>query len=843
MPIIPVTRNTISTDVADAYKPNPMQGAGIVNDQLSQTASQVSQASQQLFTQLRHAEAESEVLDAEQRQKDEISEWIKKAEYSSKDGYAYNDDGSPVLNPDGSKKALTDQYKEWSDGKYRDTQTNLSSPYAQQIYRERMGKVFLGAKEEVWNKEMGFKVSYVGNLRDERLKLQANNQSTDPNPFKFYDNLDTERLGVKKLVGSYYSDNEAKTIDTKILKEQPDSLFQGYVNTILGYEMKERSGLVGKDTTKQSRVAIAMEALSALGANKDRNGNVILDPASASRRARGMPILADEMDPDKRAAWIAKFNNIIDMSGKLDKNDWIQQMNHMGESVRMNERNADGSPRTPPDVYRSMIQKGVALHSQGSLTDLELADKILEVSTLSRQREIDSTEFFFMSPRQKEAKREELINKAMTEADALMDKHLPGKKEQLGYAGVDTRKRVSEEIDRIATEADRKAKEDFPGMVIEKNPVAQEFAKTVDYSNAKNLSSPSVRTTIARLDRVIENANGQYFETSNAPTAYLSKQNAEQLSSLLNSRTQDTTQKQVAIESIFRANPKTYVAKIDQLVTEKKISPKWYLALSIPDSRAFTNQLLNAISNPVPDKEDVFAAKGASIVDVKAAISRGAEPFIQHIIARNPQSPIGSVESEAIRETLLDLTARQVVNGESPLTAANKVISSFLGERYYKVSNGGGIIMSGKSRVIPKMVGDVPFSETDKQYFQTNWDAYKTPDAVKALNPDVPKGLDPLLVPRFYENASKSLDYRMNRSGTAIVPTWIDDRTQQERDLTRNGKPIEIPLLELRKYNPKNDTLYDKVKRFIGGATSKLSKEIDKTGDSNLNPQNPPGIF
>lgn len=816
MPIVPGSPQQISLGVPGG--PDYLQGAGMVSSTTARAGGQLAEAATGVFAQLRHAEAESVVLDRAQKQEDEAKKWVQLQRLKSKDGYAYNDDGSPILNSDGSQKSLTDHYREWTDQNFRTNQASLPSPYAQELYRARMGKVYHDLRDNVWSEEMKIRLGYVANLRQERIVREANQQNETPNVGKLYNHFDDERLFLRKNQGVIYSENEVNDLDQQIRKEVPESLFHGYETAILSNKRLEDEGSVGRGDTRPLRIMAARQAISIL------NGE---DGDSQDRKNRGLDTLSDVMDPERKSYWLDKFNTLLEHASKHDRNDWVERGHRMALSLQSNEKSPSGAPIVSREAMNGFFNEGVELRrlSKDAIHDIPFIETMVEVTANAKAGPVlNSWEFYVASPEKKAQIIEKLTDDSMAQVRGFLEMHVPERSKDLAASGVASRQKIKGMLEQISERAEGEAERDFAKFA-RKIPGVAMNAKGISYESHATMASPSVRAAIRNNDRQIENLYESRTGIQGAkPPTYLTKDEADQVGAYLTG-TSNSDLKTQYILNLHKANPKTYNHKINQLITSGKLKPEWYVALSIGDNRVFATEMVNAITNPVPDADAILSANSTSTNEVKKKIYESSKTYIESLISKNPQSPITSREIEAINNTLFNMVVKKVASERViPATAVNDVVGSLVDNRFLKTKVSTGIFTSRVHRP-PRFVHGYEMTPEDHTMIERNLGGYRGTDSIKSMGVDIPKNLDKRIpVEKFYEVASGSLKFRLNAAQDAYIPTWFDTYHQQRWDLTKGGRAIEIPLMNLRKYDPKNDPAYIKAGKKIMDAADQATK-------------------
>lgn len=814
MPIVPGSVNPIQTDVPGA--PGLLASAGVVEDAMSKVSGQIAEASSNLYVRIKHAEADALVLDQKQKQTDQLSIWKEKQKLLSRDGNAYNEDGSAIKNPDGTPTSLTDHYKNTSEKLFQDTLDQLPNAYAQQKYKEDMGKEFHRVRDEVYQDELKMRVTNVGNLREDRVRREMNSQINVPNVSGFYSFLDSERKILRDNQGVIYTPDDVHNLDSALLKDAPDGLFNGYENAILSNKRLESEGVAGKNGTRPMRIASAREAISILSGE---------DPVSLDRKSRGMPTLSDAMDPNKKAQWLDRFNQLNKLAAKHDRNDWAERGQLIADSLQ------NGEGVVTPRMIREFYSEGVALRQADpkSISDITFIDRLADVSAKKNAAPVmKSWEFYLASPEKKAAMMEKLETESLTEVEGLLKANVPGRTGQLMVAGSQVRGRIKASLQQIAETATRELEDDFP-KAIRKNPGIAQVAESIAYGNSASMNRQSQRAAIRSNDRQIDNMYQSYSEgRATTPVKYLTKDEAKQVGLYLNG-TDNSDQKTAYLFGLHAANPRTYNSKINQMIESGALKPSWYVALSIGDNKVFAAEVVNAITNPMPDSKTILAQNSSSEEALRSDIYKESKSYIDSLISKNPNSPITSKEVAAINDTLFNMAVRKVATEKTvPSTAAKEVVHSLVDNRFLRVKVSSGLFTSTLHRP-PRVVHGQELAPAEHSTIENNLGALRSVDALKALSPDVPNGLPKEIpVERFHETVKNSLKFRLNSTQDSYIPTWYDTYHQKRWDLLKDGKPITLPILDLRKHVDANDPWYTKAARGAVEAASKAPDRLKK---------------
>jgi hypothetical protein len=805
MAIIPSEPRMLSMDVPAA--PDASVGAGLVGQSLANVGRQVAESASNLYVQVRHQEAESVVLDTYLKQQDQARQFLEQAKLRSKDGNAYDENGVPILNPaDGSQMSLTDYYKQWSDQKYRDTQQSLPSPYAQELYQQKMGTFFSGFKNDVWNEEMSKRIDFLDGIRNDGLRREAVKQVETPNVPSFYENLDLQRANLKNAEGKTYTPAQVRKRDEQMLKDFPDALMQGFETQITSLKNLEASG-AGKGAYKSSRIEAGVNAIATLTGQ---------DPESIRRRNAGMPVLADLMDPDKKSHWLNKFNMLLEVGKQHDTSDWSERGDRIALSLEKGEKGPDGMPLVSDSDVQRFYQEGIALKNAGAVKDLKFLDTLSNIAVKKNSGQfLNSADYFFLSPERKQAAMNKIADDSVKEVSNIISKNGLKLEPGIQAAGAPARERALTLAKELMLRADTEIHDDLPKTIAQKIPTFARNENLVSYTDPRILASPGVQAAARSNDQQLANIYRSYNGDPNAnPPAYLSKAKEQELGNFLTGPA-NSDQKLNMLLGVHALNPATYNSKINQMIQSNKLPPRWYVALSIGDDKVFATEMVNAITNPIKEPQSILGT-GNSVDVLKSDIFDKSRDYMASIISRNPQSPITNLEQGEIRDTLFNMAINRIVKGQSTAsTAADDVVKALVDNRFMKTKVSRGVFSSSDKIMFPKRIGGVELSDIDKSNIEQNLQAYKDPSFFSALTPDRPDGLDPRIEnSRVSEVMTNSLKFRWNATQDKLIPQWEDSyHGGVMNDVLRNKKPIEIDPLDLRHYLRANDPGYLKFGR------------------------------
>lgn len=811
MPIVPFDKKLVSLDVPGSPS-DP--GAGLLSETVAKATAQISQTTQQLYANIRHAEAESTVSERIRNESDQTEMWLNKEFLKSQDGYAYDDSGKPLTNPDGTQKSLSEHYREWSDSQYRRSQETLPSPYAQELYRRNMGDKYVSLRNKVWNEEMKKRVSNVDRTRDRILRDEGLRQVETPDMDRLMNLIDEQSRLLKRNEGILWDGNHTFELQKAILRQSPESFFQGMENDIIAMKRLEVEGSVAENSTRPRRIERVREALKALGVYEE-NGKRVLDPVSEKRLRRGLKPLADMMDPERKAYWADRFNLLNDRVAKTgDHNDWVWQGNQMTTALKSGDLTSSGQPLVTRQSVLSHLARGVQLFKEGALKANQLFETTAEISAMWNASPVmNSWQFYVLNPQEKKAQIEALTKQTSLEVEKLLEKHLPERKSELAIAGAGIKAQIKLHLENIAEQAQREAEADFPKFAT-KNPVVAKYAAAVDYSNPASVRSQSARSNILAHDRSIERMYQAYTGASQAlPPAYLSADQADQVAGVLKGNVNSDI-KTAYLLSLHAANRPAFNRKIDQLVQSGKLGAEWYVALSINDDKIFASEMVNAISNPIPDADSIIRAKdsNSSSEKLRTAIYQESQGYVQSLLLKNPNSRITNLELDAVNRTLFNMAVKRIAKDEAtPSEAAREVVGSLINRRFSKFYLDPGLFYGGKkAHFPPKVINGKELNDLDLQNLSRELRRYKSFENISAVKPDMHEGFD-ASKKRLDQYISENIRFRLNSAQDAYTPTYPSDyHIGTDIDMKVDGKTVVLPISDLIKYRSGNDSFWEK---------------------------------
>jgi hypothetical protein len=212
MPILPVQKNLISTDVPSV----DTGGASPIGAATANFGAQLEQTGFAIKEQLKRTEAiaTSQQYALQDKMDSEVKWQQMKA--SSPDGYVYERDPQTnqmlqdefgrdkrAKNTDGTDRTITQEYRDWANDRYQKNQLQLPSDMAQEMYRAQSGEFYTNQLRTAEAEEHVMRTTAIKQqIKDQVDKLATKNYDfPGANNEDFYSDYDRMIQSVKALAG------------------------------------------------------------------------------------------------------------------------------------------------------------------------------------------------------------------------------------------------------------------------------------------------------------------------------------------------------------------------------------------------------------------------------------------------------------------------------------------------------------------------------------------------------------------------------------------------------------------------------------------------------------------
>lgn len=325
MPIVPTQAPQISSDV-NVPGAN-IQGAGATSEAIARVGSSVAQMGVGILNNVKDMEAQDAASQAyHQRVLDSESE-IARMKLTSPDGYIYEPGIGSVpaqiaKNPDGTPRTITQAFRDKANGWFEQDQSAMPSLLAQQIYKQKAETIFTSAISSVYHDEQLLKVQAYEENRKSRLQSSGDNLVSSPSIDKLYQFSNDQSIDLKNQIGVTRSApiaaGEIRT-GNSLLAEQ---MIQGAYSQVL---QNVHPKVPGYDR------ALAVNNWLAILDGKDIQ--------SKDRSEKGLPTVADMLNPDRKAELRDKFIRLLELAKNQDSKDYSILLQNVRADTRAGKPN------------------------------------------------------------------------------------------------------------------------------------------------------------------------------------------------------------------------------------------------------------------------------------------------------------------------------------------------------------------------------------------------------------------------------------------------------------------------------------------------------------------------
>jgi hypothetical protein len=365
MPRFPTQPPLISTDVPAGPQVQPNAAIPLA---IGGLGAAVTNTSMGLLESVKKIEAQDAVAQASHQERLDADRYVKDLKVKYPTGYITkaDDPSSFERNADGTRKTISQNFREWADSRYRGSQENMPSSMAQQLYKERMGQFYTQQIVDVGNDEQVLKVRHADNQFGERRSQDANLLVDTPDTMVLYtlaDQYTEDFVNHAKANGFDIHDPQIKNTLVGMQKQYAESTVRGGIV----------QSLEAGPTARVERVDHWLSVLE--GQDND----------SMRRTRNGLMTASTMIDPDQKAALKMKLLELRKVASELDITDFRARF-EAAQAVL--ER---GDPRDRGLVSKGAIQQELGTYvmskknghqglapsvAQEMMADLEASDQL-----------------------------------------------------------------------------------------------------------------------------------------------------------------------------------------------------------------------------------------------------------------------------------------------------------------------------------------------------------------------------------------------------------------------------------------------------------------------------------
>ncbi len=808
MPTVPGNIQPISMDVP-GYD---IKAANNTNNALAGLGKTIYEGTVAIAQDLQHSEAVDSSTKQALTDSNDRQDYIEKlkADYPTGVVTQFDPETGKTVNvrhPDGDRDlTITDQYKQWSEARYKEGQDSMPSSAAQDMYRQKTAPIFFDGLNRTHNDELKLKTQTFSAEQSFSLKNLMNRQITSPSPSEAYSNqmlllqqLESKRNALRMDPAEYDANHEA------ILKSTANSVMMGYDSFARAHPKKGD----GSD----SRLSNINNALSVLDGKDDAS---ILQPDKSK-------IFAATMVPEDRAKWIKHFEDMKLTSGKMDTSDWEHR-------VDMASRQALSREGMSPAQASQLLSEGESLHNSGHLSDYKYFEKTSEIYTKQVGGKLLSSEAFYWGDASTKAKLG--LQAEQDSFNQMMSRIPPDKRVAMNSAGFPAREIIR---DMVAKETNRIEKlwNDDPVDYAQRDvSVKTATAALNGFEHPESLENPQIAEQLRKRNLQMDNIS--IARTGEPSRVYLSNEEVTNWATMLKEPVSGgvgTSPQMIQrrLKALQAGDPTKYTQAIEQIVTQGKADPAWYMALMYDGRKEqqLTDEVIRAIRSKgkYPNAAETLDAMQTSEKAVKGQIEFQGHPFFSNLIKKSG-SELTNLEHQAVVDTMFTMVMdKATTDGKFDSSTVPTVLKQFLGNKYNMEFEVGSTF--NKQKVLgPVYYNGVELQKNETENMATNLTYVK--ENLASFNIAPPVGISK-------ELESKWGDFLSNQSNTKFVYDdrrnafnikWYDSRTGQWNFMLQNGSPIKLPVEETIKYSEDHQGAATRMMHKIQSGTESVIKKV-----------------
>lgn len=805
MAIVPSERSLISTDVPSASV--PIGSAGLVGEAIAGAGNQVSQASQGLLRQVKEAEARDASSKAYYDDLVQEDDYRSKLKLASPDGYVKDDQGGYKTNPDGTRRTITQEYRDWANDRYSKNQQAMPSAMAQDMYRQRSGGFYAEQMTKVHNDEQVLKTSAFSAGLDGNLQKLSDQLVTTPELDRAYRYSNDLTLDIQAETGKLISSPAAKEKISKFNQQIAESSVKGGYNQVLSDISTTPKGQRKLDSINYWRSVLA---------GTDRN--------SLARKQAGQPTLSDMLDPDKKAALDEGFVRLQKLAQEHDKSDLTAQLKEAKSAYQSGNGN-----RVPLDYLHARLDQSVR---DGTLTPFEASVEKGELIGAQKVGALSDAKFALLPPAQRDQVAKQSADTAYSETQKFNSNSPIGQ-----TAGSTVENQTKSVIMRASDQILGEETNDFAAYAETYHPGVQQAMQGANFSDPASLgkNAPQIQASLRASKDLYDShfpGNPQYWRV-------ISKDRSQTLGKTLMDPTYNTQSTAQAVKALQSAYGSKYPELIEQMVKDKNLDERWTFAALLPNSLG-TEDMVGALKgrNDIFQKsfDQIAKANGQKESDFESAVARNVSKYTTAMAQQSPNDVRTAQKVEAlnyvVRTKAMQLYT-QTGGAMDPDTASKQAVDAIVNRNVNLVEAG---YANGRKAIlaIPKRVGNVQVNQPQVDQIVHWTESHISPEEVKKLGvvpPPQSDGRPSQFDDKFYDQVAQTGSYRVNTDQQNLV-LWYEDRAANKVVMAhvkdRNGqpKPLMVPLEQAMTPPPKPVQRRPKPNIFepIGIPTTPLEK-------------------
>lgn len=797
----PIRKQMISTDVPGA--PDAMRGAGMVAEALSGVGQAVQRGAGQLQDYIQQAEGQDAADSTFLRSRLETEREWHALKTASPDGNFYDDEGQLQTNPDGTPRTITQEFEERANERFRQDQEAMPSRYAQRLYKEKAAPWFTSQAQSAFTDEQVRKIESVKTNLFTNDQIRSDSLVSQASLLKAYETSNESREAWQAHVGKLYP--------APFATEQMSKNDDQFAESAVRYALNQIAATPNKNDRGFARKKIADYWIRVL--SEDSKQPKLLTPESFVRTTHGQPILAEMLNPDKKAQLIHQLLAAKEAAEKSDLSALHNDIREAGAAYSL------GKPgRVPLTSLEGRIRDAVLANKMSASEGTSL------YATMAVQDRLFKAGNLAMLPPDQEA---EAVRNMGAGVFRDSQKTLASFGD-LGQVGSVAEKSIRDGGEQIVSKHLKERQNDFPAYVTKYDQGVQAIEAQL-YKSGYQSSDPRTIAGKGSLirDRIaaVDNNYSAHFPGDSAYARVISKPESEGWGRFLTSKTRSPEEVASAIKTMAQELGPDYPRVIDQMVRDKNLKAEWYFASMFSGSQGLTEDTVAALKTEMTQdaERELMGRNNLTQETLNSQINSKFGVFMKAIRQQDPRGGMAQMGRDAIvrvaRNKALALLDSQRASGS--VDAIDKAYEALVEANWHikqtTVPNTGILGFFGRkyNMVIPKAIGGRDIGDADAQKIADYSASIMTVDGLKKLGAEAPlraDGKPSAFGEEFYKQVVSGDDVSggrvvINDRERALKIWWLrknDSIPAMVHKIGPDGKrvPLRIPIEEALNYKP-----------------------------------------
>jgi hypothetical protein len=776
MPIFPSDRPSISLEVP-GVNVNPA-AAGAPQEALARVGAQLSQTAVGMLEQIKQSEARDAESSAYYDDFLADEEYRSKFLLTSPDGYVRDAQGTRRQNADGTPRTVTQEYRDWANARYERNQEQMPSQLAQEMYKGRAGDFFSKRIASMYTDEQRLKVSAFEQSTTSNLQRMSDSLVSAPEVNKAYTISNSLSLDIQaqagKLIGHPVAEQKIRASNAQVA----ESTLKGAYNQVLAGAKSGGNGFERSVSVEYWRDVLRGD-----------------DDASKQRKSMNLPILADMLDPDRKAQIEEDFIRLGEKAKELDRSDYNARKSEAVASLKTGR-----AGRVDMGYFQKTWNEAIA---SKKLTPFEVAQDAGELAAARQIGNVLGAPLALSSPRE----REQIVKKASSHAYSVAQ-HLMGKYGEDKTVGTTAENSVNGTLGREVNSLLSQETDDFSAFSAENFPASRRAAASLDFSNPADFARKAslVQESLREMDTIYKD----HFPSDSRYWRVISRGNSKQLASTLMNPTYNTQQTAQGLKSLVSAYGDRYPELMDQMIRDGHLHEGWRFAAIMPGYLA-TEDVVSALkgrSEALQKNFDSIAlTRGVKANDFDAAVASQVSIFVAALSQQSPNDTIQANQVSTLNLVVKTKAMQRFIESAGAVSAeeaAKQAAQALIHQNVHLVQVGGGFFGTGQKSImaIPRWVGSRKIGDIERDQITKFAESHVDAKALKVLGVVPPTGADgrpSQFADKFYEQIERTGRFSMDKSQRGLT-FWYFDR-QANRDvqgltLDKQGNlvPLFVPL-------------------------------------------------